>query len=61
MATKIIFSKNGKTTEHSMGFKCSRHYALDWFRRNILESQGEMSLDDRRSLDIKLIEVIGAK
>ena len=61
MVTKIIFSKNGKTLEHCMGFKCSRFYALDWFRRNILESQGEMSLDDRRSLNIKLIEVIGAK
>jgi len=58
--TKVIWlNRKGERMEHTMGFKCSYFYALDWFRRSILESQPTafMSRDERRESKLRLLEV----
>lgn len=60
--TKIIWiNRQGQRREHSMGFMCTLSYARDWFRRNILECQGELSVDEKRNTQLRLLEVIDAK
>jgi len=56
--TKVIWmNRKGERMEHSMGFHCTLSYARDWFRRSILECQGELGRDERRESQLCLIEV----
>lgn len=57
--TRIIWiNRLGQRREHSMGAIVSYFYALDWFRRSILECQGILSLDERRTTKLRLLEVL---
>ena len=61
--TRIVWlNRKGERREHSMGFRCSYAYAMDWFRRSILECQGILSVDERREMhrNLRLLEVRGA-
>ena len=58
MNTKIIWlNRKGEHREHNMGHKCTLSYARDYFRRCIEECQGELSRDERRESQLRLIEV----
>jgi len=60
--TRVIWiNRTGSRMEHSMGFRCTLSYARDWFRRSILECQGILSLDERRTSQLRLLEVEGAE
>ena len=59
--TRIVWlNRKGERREHSMGFWCTYFYALDWFRRSVLECQGILSVDERRTSQLRLLEVRGA-
>jgi hypothetical protein len=55
--TKVFWiNRLGERREHSMGFKCSLAYARNWWRENILECQGILSIDERRNTKLQFLE-----
>jgi hypothetical protein len=60
MLTKVIWlNRKGERREHSL-LPCTLSYARDWWRRSILECQGILSLDERRTSRLQLLEVQNA-
>ena len=58
--TKVIWiNRQGERREHSL-FPCTYFYAMDWFRRNILECQGILSVVERRNSQMKFLGVQNA-
>lgn len=56
--TKINWiNRFGESRQHSLGGKFSYTYALDWFRRSILECQGILTPDEKRNSKLKLVSV----
>ena len=58
--TKINWiNRHGEPRQHSLGGKFSHTYALDWFRRSILECQGfaTLSLDEKRNSKLQLVSI----
>ena len=56
--TKVIWiNRHGERREHTLGGLFSYTYALDWWRRSILDSQGVFSLDERRNSQLKFLGV----
>jgi hypothetical protein len=56
--TKIVWlNRFGQLREHYLGGTFSYTYALDWFRRSIVESQGVLSLDERRTSKLMLVGI----
>ena len=56
--TRLIWkTHNGRILEHSLGIRATLFYALDLFRRSIVECQGVLSLDERRNSQFGLIEI----
>lgn len=47
----------GEPRSHSL-MPCSLSYARDWWRQNIYETQGIMSIDARRNSKLRFVEVL---
>lgn len=49
-------NRHGESRRHALS-KCTFHYALNWFRCNILECQGILSVDEKRNSKLKFLRV----
>ena len=47
----------GRLMEHNFGYKVTKFYAGDWWRRSIEECQGILSRDEKRESKLRLIEI----
>ena len=50
-------NRMGRLMEHNFGYKVTKFYAGDWWRRSIEECQGILSRDERRESKLRLIEI----
>lgn len=50
-------NRKGKLTEHNFGWRVTVFYAADWWRRSILECQGYLTEDERRTSKLRLLEI----
>ncbi len=49
----------GEERRHSL-MKCTLSYARNWWRENILECQGILSIDERRNSKLQFLRVENA-
>lgn len=59
MLTEIFWlNHKGQFRRHAI-IRCTYFYALDWWRRSIMECQGtaDMSLDERRCSKLQLLRI----
>jgi hypothetical protein len=56
--TKVNWiNRHGEPRQHSLGRVVTFFYAQNWWRENILECQGILSIDERRNSKLKLVSV----
>ena len=55
--TRVLWlNRNGALRCHAL-FPATYFYAVDWWRRSILENQGCVSVDERRESQLRLLAV----
>ncbi len=53
----IWLNRHGERREQTL-WNLSVSYARNWWRENILECQGILTVDERRSSKLKLLEIV---
>jgi hypothetical protein len=59
MTQVFWINRMGEERRHSL-MKCTLSYARNWWRENILECQGILSIDERRNTKLKFLRVENA-
>lgn len=56
--TKVIWlNRFGERREHTL-YDATFFYAVNWWRETIANSQGILSVDERRNSKLKLLEIV---
>ncbi len=56
MTTVHWINRQGEERRHAL-MRCTYFYALNWFRESIVESQGILSIDEKRNSKLKFLRI----
>lgn len=56
MTTVHWINRHGQERRHAL-MRCTHSYALNWWRENILEAQGVLSVDEKRNSKLQFLRI----